>query len=639
MEVGYRGDIMKKWNMTVLIIVVVFCLTGCGESSRISAISTPMATVTGTPETVPTAVATDGAAPTVTESGRQTPTSVPTAILDSTPTSTPTDTLVPTSTPAATDTPAPTSTPVPTETPVPTLTSVPVVKELVFVLSDDGGYYSVEGAGTFDGEELTIPAVYNGLPVLKIMSKAFEGCEFLKKVYVSEGITEIGNGAFLNCSNLEYVSFPDSITAFGNFVFQNCVELKKANLPDGIRDIPDSMFANCGKYLIDIPESVETIQMRAYMGCAVEGELVIPESVTLVEKYAFKDITGITSLTINSFADLLRSGSFEGLEELETLTAPCAVVGSSFFYQMNVAKQIFLTDGVDSRWDGTTEDFRYDWGYAQCKKHDEKYETGGTCAGLYERLYKAILNGEKNVLCTGTKGVHGDTVYRRVRDDHPEFGVMVKEVTINNGNSLLQIVYNDSEESSRLLAECRASLEEIKERIAGEYGSVENASRVQRAKEIHDYIILKKEYQHSDYDQTIAGALSEDHTPVCMAYSAAFKWCCNELGIQCEIVYGDTDGSDDAGHAWNMINYGEAEDYLSGEFAPDPSEWYEMDVTWDDPLKKSKDYIDYSYFNITTAQISKSRKRSYLWYDSYPVEECTGKEYTYKKCMNNGIFW
>ncbi|MBO7335528.1 MAG: leucine-rich repeat protein, partial [Lachnospiraceae bacterium] len=611
-----------------ILIVVMLWFAGCGVSSRDSWVTTPMPTVT----VALTQETTDIPTPTVAATDTPAPTQVPSA----------TDTPAPTQVPAATDTPVPTQAPAATDTPVPTevptLTPIPVVKELSYVLSDDGTYYSVAGAGTFDGDELLIPSVYNGLPVLRIMPKAFEGCSFLKKVSVAEGVTEIGNGAFLNCSGLEYVSLPDSIASFGNFVFQSCKELKKAELPDGIKDIPDSTFAYCKSFLIDIPESVETIQMRAYMGCAVDGELVIPENVTVIEKHAFKDITGITGLTINSVADLLRYGSFEGIDELETLTAPCAVVGSSFFYQMNVAKKTFLTDGVDSRWDGARDDFRYNWGYVVCKKHDEQFDTGGACAGLYERLYKAIEKREKNVLCTGTKGVYGFSVYKLVRDDHPEFGAIVKEATINNGNSLLQITYIDSDESAKLLAECRASLEEIRERITEKYGSVEKASRVQRVKEIHDYIVLKKEYLKSEYDQTIVGALSNDYTPVCAAYSAAFKWCCDELGIQCEMVYGDVYGSDTPSHVWNMIRYGEPEDYLSGDYKPDPSEWYEMDVTWDDPLNGAKDYISYDYFNVITAVISKSRKRTYDVYASYPVVKCTGNEYGYLKCMESGIF-
>ena len=605
---------MKKQNITFLLIIITLFFAGCGVSSHIAPApetdNIPAVTEAQPTEAIPV------------PSETQAPTAAPTLTATATPVPTATLTQVPTS----------------TSTPTPTATPFPIINELSYVLSDDGTYYSVEGAGTFDGDELTIPAVYNGLPVLKIMPKAFESCTFLKKVYIAEGITDLGNGAFLNCSDLEYVSLPDSISSFGYFVFQSCSSLKEVKLPEGIKNIPDSTFAYCESYVIDIPESVETIQMSAYMGCKVKGELVISENVTLIEKYAFKDITGITSLTINSDADLIKYGSFDGLNALETLTAPSAVVGSTYFYQINVADKTYLTDGVDSRWDGATEDFSHCWGYALCKKHDAEYETGGACAGAYERLYKAIQKGETNVLCNDTKGVRGAIVYLWVRDDHPEIGVIVKDIYVNDVSNLLTIFYNDAAESSKLLEECNASLDEIKSNIVLKYGSIDNASLVQRAKEIHDYIINKKAYKESDYDQTIAGALSEDYTPVCMAYSSAFKWCCNNLGIQCEIVYGDINGDADNPHAWNMINYGEPEDYLAADYKPNPSEWYEMDLTWDDPLKKNVVYVDYSYFNVTTDSINKTRVRTYLEYDSYPVEKCSGTDYSYRSCINKHIF-
>lgn len=71
-----------------------------------------------------------------------------------------------------------------------------------------------------DGE-FTIP---NG--VKSIGQWAFEGCDSLTSVIISEGVTEIGMYAFYNCRNLVRLVIPDSVKSIGVAAFYGCIQLK-----------------------------------------------------------------------------------------------------------------------------------------------------------------------------------------------------------------------------------------------------------------------------------------------------------------------------------------------------------------------------------------------------------------------------
>jgi transglutaminase/protease-like cytokinesis protein 3 len=111
----------------------------------------------------------------------------------------------------------------------------------------------------------------------------------------------------------------------------------------------------------------------------------------------------------------------------------------------------------------------------------------------------------------------------------------------------------------------------------------------EREKAVHDWLVLNASY---DYDKYLAGALDAwDYHPygvlvmktgVCQSYAEAFDLCMAMLGIESEIVTGYGNGGP---HAWNAVK-------LDGE-------WYQIDVTWDDPVPDVPGKVIYSYFNVT----------------------------------------
>ncbi len=81
-------------------------------------------------------------------------------------------------------------------------------------------YYPKESENT----EYTVPK-----GVEKIANSAFESCDNLKSVIISDGVTDIGDYAFQCCKEFVSVEIPDSVANLGEFVFNGCDNLKTIN--------------------------------------------------------------------------------------------------------------------------------------------------------------------------------------------------------------------------------------------------------------------------------------------------------------------------------------------------------------------------------------------------------------------------
>lgn len=115
---------------------------------------------------------------------------------------------------------------------------------LKFTLNEDGLSYSLSEC-TIDPIDITIPEVYNGLPVTRIGDGAFINCIKLKRVNIPESVTTIGYAAFALCISLENVVIPDNISIIGDMAFYQCTAIKNVVIPESVVSIGASVFDNC----------------------------------------------------------------------------------------------------------------------------------------------------------------------------------------------------------------------------------------------------------------------------------------------------------------------------------------------------------------------------------------------------------
>ena len=106
-----------------------------------------------------------------------------------------------------------------------------------------------------------------------------------------------------------------------------------------------------------------------------------------------------------------------------------------------------------------------------------------------------------------------------------------------------------------------------------------NATDYEKVKAIHDYIIKLASYD-SSYQKSSAYDILINKTSVCEGYALSAYRLFTDAGLESRIVTGLGDGEN---HAWNIVKVNGA--------------WYNIDLTWDDPITSSgAQIIDYDYF-------------------------------------------
>ncbi len=146
----------------------------------------------------------------------------------------------------------------------------------------------------------------------EILRGAFYNCSRLKSVTIGNGVTSIGYDAFEGCSGLTGVTIPDSVTSIGEGAFYDCGRLTKVHITDlaaWCRIDFGSEYANPLYYAHHL-----------YLGGNEIKDLVIPNEVTEIKKYAFENCDGLTSVTIHDSVASIGGSAFEDCNRLESIT-------------------------------------------------------------------------------------------------------------------------------------------------------------------------------------------------------------------------------------------------------------------------------------------------------------------------------
>ena len=187
---------------------------------------------------------------------------------------------------------------------------------------------------------------------------AFSGCTSLTSVTIGNGVTSIGYYAFRNCKSLTSVTIPDSVTSIGRDAFGECTSLESVYITDIVKwvaidfaeyddnplyyagnlylngelvtdlVIPDSVtsigyyaFRNCKSLTsVTIPDSVESIGIEAFSGCTSLTSVTIGNGVTSIGQYAFYGCTSLTSVTIGNGVKFIDWDAFRDCKSLSSVT-------------------------------------------------------------------------------------------------------------------------------------------------------------------------------------------------------------------------------------------------------------------------------------------------------------------------------
>ncbi len=133
--------------------------------------------------------------------------------------------------------------------------------------------------------------------------------------------------------------------------YSYCSSIKSVSLPDGLTSIGYYAFKDCtGLTAISIPDSVTSIGNYAFYKCTGLTSITIPSGVTSIGNYAFRDCTGLTAISIPDSVTSIGNVAFAGCTGLTAISIPSGVtaISDSAFMDCTGLTAISIPDSVTS---------------------------------------------------------------------------------------------------------------------------------------------------------------------------------------------------------------------------------------------------------------------------------------------------
>lgn len=206
--------------------------------------------------------------------------------------------------------------------------------------------------------------------VISISDYAFNGCWDMTSIVIPNTVTSIGFNAFAYCTGLTKIEIPGSVTSIDEWAFFNCTGLTSIEIPGSLTSIGDYAFLGCsGLTAINVDinnpnySSIDgvlfnrdkTILLRCPEG--LDGDYIIPQSVTSINDYAFAACNDLTSIEIPNSVISIGESAFESCRSLTSVEIPASVasIGDLAFCSCSNLTSVEIHDAATSIGEGAFE--------------------------------------------------------------------------------------------------------------------------------------------------------------------------------------------------------------------------------------------------------------------------------------------
>jgi len=111
------------------------------------------------------------------------------------------------------------------------------------------------------------------------------------------------------------------VVTIGNYAFGDCSKLKTVVIPESVTKIERAAFANCRRLTsVNIPSGVTTIEMATFACCDDLMNVELPNTLTTIGRSAFGHCFKMTNITLPNSITKIDVTAFEWCESLEVIT-------------------------------------------------------------------------------------------------------------------------------------------------------------------------------------------------------------------------------------------------------------------------------------------------------------------------------
>ena len=210
----------------------------------------------------------------------------------------------------------------------------------------------------------------------RIEREAFFECSSLINIKLQQNVNYIGYSAFSDCTSLESIEIPQKVTKLNGSTFYNCSSLKNVTLHQGLKQTYDYDFGLCTSLenvyyygtisdWLDIEMIEKKYPTKGYpnpmtyakhfymLNSENEFEevkkLTIPEHITHIPDYRFKNFTLLEELTIPENIESIGNNAFEGCANLKQIRIGENVktISANAFYNCSNVETIYIPNGLN----------------------------------------------------------------------------------------------------------------------------------------------------------------------------------------------------------------------------------------------------------------------------------------------------
>ncbi len=168
----------------------------------------------------------------------------------------------------------------------------------------------------------------------ELPSYTFYGCSSLESIVIPDTVVTIGEHAFFGCSSLKTIDLSRDLVNIGNYAFYGCSAITSVFIPANVREIGLDAFS--GLPLLssitvssdnDIYHSnssnaiIRTKDKTLVLGCA-KTSVPSDGSVTVIASHAFHSAYTLTEVVVPDSVEMIESAAFYGCKALESVSLP-----------------------------------------------------------------------------------------------------------------------------------------------------------------------------------------------------------------------------------------------------------------------------------------------------------------------------